>query len=81
MSSSFKSRNWQNAPKVSSGSASSPQESSEHEDLCPLFDTAMFLMIEREESLLGEIVQECNEVMDNAREQADEVADDIEYGL
>ena len=64
--------------KVSSGNRVSSQANG---DFCPLFDNAMYLMIEREESLLGEIVQECNDLLDNAREQAEEVADDIEYGL
>ncbi len=71
----------QHPPKEHSQDKVSIQETCEHEDFCPLFDTAMFLMIEREESLLGEIVLECNVVMENAREQADEVADDIEYGI
>ena len=67
--------------KVSSGNRVSSQAPPANGDFCPLFDNAMYLMIEREESLLGEIVQECNDLLDNAREQAEEVADDIEYGL
>ena len=68
-------------PKVPSENSVSPRDSSANDDFCPLFDNAMYLMIEREESLLGEIVQECNDLMDNAREQAEEVADDIEFNL
>ena len=50
-------------------------------DVCPLFDNATLLMLAREESLLGEIVGECNALMDIAREQAEQVADDIEFRL
>lgn len=50
-------------------------------DYCPLFENATFLMLEREESLLGEIVRDCSDLMAIAQQQADEVADDIEQRL
>ena len=81
MKSSF---NKQTDPRPT-GSVRKPNDTrtgiSNHENSCPLFENATFFMLEREESLLGEIVQEFSVLMANAQQQANEVADDIEQRL
>lgn len=81
MKSSSDQQTWHVPLKTSLVTPDSPQNNKAKNNFCPLFDNATFLMLEREESLLGEIVQECTELMNIALEQAEEVADDIEFRL
>ncbi|MBN1436561.1 MAG: hypothetical protein JW936_05770 [Sedimentisphaerales bacterium] len=44
-------------------------------DRCPVLDKALVLLLDREESILGDIVKECNELVSLANAQAMEMAD------
>ena len=44
----------------------------------PLFDKAVFLMIEREESLLGDILQQCDTLFQTAKQQVHELKEYLE---
>lgn len=81
MKSSSDQQTWYVSPRVPLAGIECPRSNKAKSYFCPLFDNATILMLEREESLLGEIVRECNELMDVAREQAEEVAEDIECRL
>jgi len=44
----------------------------------PLFDKAVFLMIEREETLLGDILQQCDILIHTATQQVFELKEELE---
>jgi len=44
----------------------------------PLFDKAIFLMIEREETLLGDILQQCDSLIHTATKQVSELKEELE---
>ncbi len=46
-----------------------------------VFDSAAALMLQREESLLGDIITACSKLMTLANDQADEIADSLEEVL
>ena len=42
---------------------------------CPMLDKVLVVLLHREESLLGDIVEECNDLVGLACDQAEEVAE------
>ena len=46
-----------------------------HGNGCPLLDKVLVLLLNREEGLLGDIVEECNNLVSLACDQAEEMAE------